>query len=33
LGTIMNDWNPKTASNGYYGAASGYAAYQTRYGG
>ncbi len=33
LGTILNDWNPKSAANGYYGAASGYAAYQNRYGG
>jgi capsular exopolysaccharide synthesis family protein len=33
LGTILNDWNPKSATNGYYGAASGYAAYQHRYGG
>jgi len=33
LGTILNDWNPKSAANGYYGAASGYAAYQHRYGG
>ncbi len=33
LGTVLNDWNPKSASNGYYGAASGYAAYQHRYGG
>jgi capsular exopolysaccharide synthesis family protein len=33
LGTILNDWNPKSAVNGYYGAASGYAAYQHRYGG
>ncbi len=32
LGTILNDWNPKSAANGYYGAASGYAAYQNRYG-
>ena len=32
LGTILNDWNPKSAVNGYYGAAS-YAAYQNRYGG
>jgi capsular exopolysaccharide synthesis family protein len=32
LGTILNDWNPKSAANGYYGAYSGYAAYQNRYG-
>jgi Mrp family chromosome partitioning ATPase len=33
LGTVLNDWNPKSDTNGYYGAASGYAAYQHRYGG
>jgi capsular exopolysaccharide synthesis family protein len=32
LGTVLNDWNPKSAVNSYYGA-SGYAAYQHRYGG
>ena len=32
LGTVLNDWNPKADSNGYYGA--GYSAYyQHRYGG
>jgi capsular exopolysaccharide synthesis family protein len=33
LGTVLNDWNPKSAANGYYGAAGGYSAYQHRYGG
>jgi succinoglycan biosynthesis transport protein ExoP len=33
LGTVLNDWNPKSSGNGYYGAASGYYAYQKRYGG
>jgi receptor protein-tyrosine kinase len=33
LGTVLNDWNPKSATNGYYGNANGYSAYQQRYGG
>jgi capsular exopolysaccharide synthesis family protein len=33
LGTVLNDWNPKSAVNGYYGNANGYSAYQQRYGG
>ncbi len=33
LGTVLNDWNPKASANGYYGNASGYSAYQHRYGG
>jgi succinoglycan biosynthesis transport protein ExoP len=33
LGTIMNDWDPKSGNNSYYGVGSTYAAYQQRYGG
>jgi capsular exopolysaccharide synthesis family protein len=32
LGTVLNDWNPKSAVNGYYGVANGYGSYHQRYG-
>lgn len=32
LGTILNDWNPKSAPNGYYGSYGGYGAYAKGYG-
>jgi Mrp family chromosome partitioning ATPase len=30
LGTILNDWNPKSAPNGYYGYYSKYYAYNKK---
>lgn len=32
MGTILNDWNPKSSPNGYYGTYKGYSAYQNSYG-